>query len=511
MSRALKICLAALAISLLGACATTRTIPAVLPAQSSGPETFNIAGFGAVGDGKTMNTQAIESAITAASNAGGGQVEIPRGIFLTGPFNLASNIDLHLDAGSVLLFSRNYDDYPLVYANFLGKDTIQCRSPITATHCSNVSITGPGAIDGQGDAWRPVKHWKVTGEMWSNLLQSGGVVAGKGLEETWYHTSAARDGDKAVEKLRESDNLPSMEDYAPYRDSLRPDLVYIVSCDHVLIDGPTFRNSGFWAIHLLWSHDIAVRNSCILNDLWAQNGDGIGFDSCQNVLMEKTAVYAGDDNVSVKSGKDEEGRKRHIPTENVTIRNCLSGWGHGGYVIGSETSGDIRNIHITDCACRGTDVGLRFKSVRGRGGAVEDIHVSDIYMSDIVHIAVSFDMYYEAPNSRPEPRSERTPTFRDFHLDNIYCTSSGQSLMVHGLPELPMYQITMQNMQLKGKLGAALTDAADITLRNVKIDSGKYPALAVQDVTGLTLDSVDTTCPPAPATRPSSSAPTTAP
>ena len=442
--------------------AASAAVAQTLPSASA-LRVVKITDDGAVGDGKTVNTAAIQKAIDDCAAAGGGRVEIPAGTFLTGPFDLRSNIDLHLDAGSELLFSRDFNDYPLVYATFMGKDTVQCRSPITGKNLHDVSITGPGIIDGQGDAWRPLKKSKVTDDQWSQVLKSGGAVDEK--EGIWYPTQEAMDAQEPLAALRESDKAPDIEDYRKFRDALRPDMVAL--------------------------------------ELWAQNGDGIGFESCQFVLMENSTVYAGDDNIVLKSGKDAEGRRKHQPTENVVIRHCTTGWGHGGFVLGSEMSGDIRDIHIDDCICNGTDVGLRFKSVRGRGGVVEDVHVSHIKMTDIHGPAISFDMYYEQPYPTPEPLSERTPCFRNFELSDITCDGATQPILIRGLPELPISDIRMEHMKLTAATGASLSEAADVTLRDVHIHAAKGPAFAAANVTGLVLDHVDTESPgAAPTSRP---------
>ena len=414
---------------------------------------------------------------------------VPRGTFLTGPITLASRMEFHLADGAELLFSRNFDDYPLVYASFLGKDTVQCTSPITGRNLHDVSISGRGVIDGQGDAWRPVKKSKATAGFWDKLVNSGGVIDDKGDE--WWPTRAAMENEKALDALRESNEPPKIEDYRKFRDLLRPDMVALIDCTDVAIDGPTFRNSPFWAVQILRCRPCYVGGSTIFNELWAQNGDGIGFDSSRNILMEDCTVYAGDDNIVLKSGKDEEGRRRHLPTENVIIRHCTSMWGHGGFVLGSETSGDIRNVHIEDCVCDGTDVGLRFKSVRGRGGVVEDIYVANVTMSHIVKQAVLFDMYYEQENSKPEPLSERTPCFRNFDLRNITCQSAGQSLLIDGLPELPMSDLRFENMLLTADAGAKIAQAKDLTFKNVRIESKDAPAFSVENVSGLKMEEVE--------------------
>jgi polygalacturonase len=461
--------------------------------QSADPNsghTFNILNYGAVGDGKTNCTAAVQKAIDACAAAGGGRVMVPAGIFLIGPINLASDMDLHLEKDAELLCSRNFGDYPLVYASFLGKDTVQHASPITARNLHDISITGPGVIDGQGDAWRTIKKSKLTAEQWDRIVQSGGMVNAKA--DQWWPSRSAMENTDALAALRESNAPPRMEDYVKFRDLLRPDMVALIHCDHLLLDGPTFRNSPFWAVQVLRCHNVVVRNCTIFNELWAQNGDGIGFDSSRDILMEDCTVYAGDDNIVLKSGKDEEGRRYHLPTENVTIRRCTSMWGHGGFVLGSETSGDIRHVRITDCVCNGTDVGLRFKSVRGRGGIVEDIHVDHVTMSNITMQAILFDMFYEKEDSKPEPLSVRTPCFRNFDIRNITCQSAGQSLWINGLAELPVSDIRFENMHLIGDKGAVISEAKDVTFKHVQIESKSSPAFSTQNAWGLNLQDLQT-------------------
>jgi polygalacturonase len=444
---------------------------------------FNIASYGAVADGKTPNTNAIQKAIDACARAGRGRVLIPAGTFLSGPIALSSNLDFHLNAGAKLIFSRDFDQYPLVAASFLGKDTVQCTSPITARNCHDLSLTGPGVIDGQGDAWRPVKRSKLSPAQWDALVNSGGATDAKKSE--WWPTRSAMQNERALNELRDSDAPPHLDDYAKFRDLLRPNMVALIGCDHLLIDGPTFRNSPFWAVQVQRCDHVIVRNSTIYNELWAQNGDGIGFDSSRNILMENCTVYAGDDNVTLKSGKDAEGRRYHLPTENVLIRHCTSMWGHGGFVLGSEISGDIRNVKIVDCTCNGTDVGLRFKSVRGRGGVVENVCVERIHMVNIQKQAILFDMYYEQENSPPEPLSERTPRFQKFDLRDIDCQSSGQSVLIDGLAELPISQLRFSHLHLIGETGARLTQVRDVALKDVWIQSDEEPAFSTENVANI--------------------------
>src|SRR5688500_3936253 len=193
---------------------------------------WDITAFGAVGDGKRKNTHAFATAVDAASAAGGGRVRVPRGTFLSGPIVLKSNIDLHLDDGATILFSRDFDDYPLVETDWEGLPDVRCVSPISGEGLRNVSITGKGTIDGQGEAWRPVKKWKMTPQQWDTLIASGGVLNDDG--SMWYPTRGAMTGMKIQDELRRKGGPIRVEDYAPARDSLRPNMVKLTRCKQVL-------------------------------------------------------------------------------------------------------------------------------------------------------------------------------------------------------------------------------------------------------------------------------------
>lgn len=387
----------------------------------AGERVYSITDFGAQGDGKTSNTDAFKKAIDACTAAGGGRVVVPAGTFLTGPIELKSHVDLHVDDGAVILFSRNLNDYPLVPSNWEGRETIMCQSPIYGHDLHDVSITGGGAIDAQGDAWRPVKQGKLTPEQWSALVKSGGYVDES--SHTWYPSRTWLTGQGELKRLRESKEPPRPQDYEKVRELLRPSLLLLANCRGVVLDGPTFRNSPSWNLHLLLCDNVALRNLTVYNPAYAQNGDGMDLDACRNVLVADCNIEAGDDGICLKSGRDEQGRRRGRATENVTITRCTVGHAHGGVVIGSEMSGGVRNISVSDCQFHGTDTGLRFKSARGHGGTVENVNVHNILMSDIVKAAITFNMYYmtkspgeergEGPvEPAAEPVSEETPVFQ---------------------------------------------------------------------------------------------------
>jgi polygalacturonase len=501
---------AAIVVSLLMVGCSSNLAPPVATTEPSGAAlnpaatVYLVTDYGAVGDSSTDNQAAFQKAIDAAGAAGGGRVEIPPGTYLTGPIKLRSGVDLHADAASVIKFSRNFADYPLVYTDAVGYQTLRHQSPITAESLHDFAITGPGTFDGSGDAWRPVKKSKLTQEQWNTLVKSGGVVDED--TQTWWPTAEAMEGQKALGNLHEQ-APPSEDQIRQYSDLMRPHFLLISNCQNVLLDGPTFQNSPDWTVALVLSQNIVVRNVTVFNQLYAQNGDGIDLDSSKDVLMENDTVYAGDDNICLKSGRDEAGRKRHRATENVIIRNCVTGWGHGGIVIGSEMSGGVHNIHVSNITCRGTDIGLRFKSVRGRGGVVEDIHVDHVTMTNIRTSAILFDLYYEQKNPHPEPVTERTPCFRNFQISNITCEGAGTAITVRGLPELPLSDVSISDTKITSDAGAFLSAANNFTLDDVQIQCKKGPALSADNVTGLNLKNVDAvsgTPAPAPPTAMSS-------
>ncbi|HEX2608967.1 MAG TPA: glycoside hydrolase family 28 protein, partial [Flavisolibacter sp.] len=270
--------------------------------------------------------------------------------------------------------------------------------------------------------------------------------------------------------------------YAEIKDFLRPNLLVFSQCSHILLEGVTFQNSPAWCLHPLMSEHLTVRNITVKNPWYAQNGDGIDLESCKNVLIENSIFDVGDDGICIKSGRDAAGRKRAMPTQDVIIRNCTVYAAHGGFVIGSEMSGGARNIWVDDCTFIGTDIGLRFKTTRGRGGIVENIYVRNIMMKDIVGEAILFDMYYaaqdpvpvagekrEPPRVETLPVSEETPQFRNIMIDQVVANGAEKAIFIRGLPEMNVQQIVLKNMVLQARKGLDMTEGSGITLQNVQL------------------------------------------
>jgi polygalacturonase len=446
-----------------------------------------VTDHGAVGDGATVNTRAFAAAIDACSRAGGGRVVVPPGIFLTGPIELKSRIDLHLERGALLLFSSRFEDYPLVSTSFEGGRSVRATSPISARGAEDIAITGEGIVDGSGQAWRPVKKSKMTAAQWQALVASGGVVD---EASTWWPSREAMRGAATVKALDERAGEVPPADYAAAREFLRPVMVSLVECRRVLLDGPTFQNSPAWNIHPLLCEDLVVRNITVLNPWYSQNGDGLDLDSCRRVIVWRCRFDVGDDAICIKSGKDEYGRTRGRPTEEVVVSQCTVYHGHGGVTVGSEMSGGVRNMLVEQCTFLGTDVGLRFKTTRGRGGVVEKIWVRDVLMKDIPTDAIGFNMYYggEAPTDasggtaapRPAvPVNDGTPVFRDITLSRIVCRGAARAAMIEGLPEMPISGIVLEDVQLSADTGLVAVNARGLVLRRVRVTAKIGPALSV--------------------------------
>ena len=446
-----------------------------------------ITDFGAVSGGQVLNSQAFADAIAAVTSQGGGKVIIPPGIWLTGPILLKSNLELHAQAGALVVFSTDKNLYPLVETSFEGLNTWRCISPIYGKDLENVAFTGKGVWDGSGDAWRFVKKSKLNDAQWKRLVASGGVQNKKKNE--WYPSEQFK---KAAESanMNVPSGLTTKAGFEAIRDFLRPVMVSIINSRKVLLDGPTFQNSPAWCIHPLMVEDLTVRNITVRNPWYSQNGDGIDIESCKNVVLTNSSFDVGDDAICIKSGKDRDGRERGIPSENIVVKDCVVYHGHGGVTVGSEMSGGVRNMHVSNCTFIGTDVGLRFKSNRGRGGVVENIYLSDIHMTDIPTQAISFDLYYggksvsemledggPAVSAALLPVTEETPRFRNIFIRNVTCKGALQAIFLQGLPEMNLENIVLENILMEADKGLTCTDASRVTLRNVHLVTKSLPVI----------------------------------
>jgi polygalacturonase len=446
--------------------------------------TVSLADFGAVGDGTTLNTEAFEKAIASLAKKGGGRLVVPPGIWFTSPIKLRSHVELHLERGALIQFSGDYKLYPLTVIDLKGEKEIDSTSPISAENADNIAITGGGIIDGGGDAWRPVKKSKLTEDEWKALVKSGGVLNEKG--DTWFPSRDAMTGEKVVSALRKSGSL-KLEAYEVAHQFLRPKMVRLIGCKKVLIEGVTFQNPPNWTLNPVLCEDVSILNVSIKNSPAAQNSDALDLESCRRAIIRNCTFDVGDDGICLKSGKDAAGRRIGVPTEDVLVEGCTVYHAHGGFTIGSEMSGGVRNVRVDNCTFIGTDIGLRFKSTRGRGGVVEKISISNIRMADIPGDAINFNLFYggrspledgggSAETNTP-PVSEETPQFRDIHIENVICRGARKAIVLEGLPEMPIRNIELKNVSISSDEGVSVTDAEKILFENVRVENKSGPAL----------------------------------
>ena len=456
----------------------------------------SVMDYGAVADGITLCTEAFQNAIDEVSQKGGGTVTVPAGVYFIGPIELKSNVRLYLERNSLIMFSPDFTLYPILDASFEGLDTKRCQSPISARNAENIAICGHGVINGNGDYWRPVKKSKLSPSQWKDLLKRGGVLTED--EKSWYPSEASL----FAHSLCVDQNVPVVTDdsiWEQIHQFLRPVMVNIIGCKNVLLEGVTFENSPAWNLHPLMSENVILANLTVRNPWYSQNGDGVDVESCKNVVITNCSFDVGDDAICMKSGKGEDGWKRAMPTENVLVDNCTVFHGHGGFVVGSEMSGDVRNINVENCLFIGTDVGLRFKSTRGRGGIVENIYIKGINMTNIPTDPLLFDLFYGGKGAGEETQEELearmrgevpevnqgTPQFKDIFIENIVCNSAKRAMYFNGLPEMKVKNVNLKNVFVKADEPAVVNQTEGLKMENVQIavpaEAGKCLQLNMVD------------------------------
>lgn len=423
-----------------------------LPASSavSGRALYNVRDQGAVGDGTTLDRAAINRAVDACAQAGGGTVYLPPGRYLTGTIELKSHVTLELDAGATILGSENPDDYPTTPSPW-GAGPAMMAPLIYAVDAENITITGRGTIDGQGAIW------------WRRLRLN--------------NPKKYPPGPQTAEDRAEAAKL----------DRGRPHLIRPVRCRDLVIEQVCLRNSAEWHVHPMLCENLRIDGVAIAAPaVNAHNTDGINPESCRNVQILNCRIDTGDDCVTLKSGRDELGRRVGRPDENITIANCVMHRGHGGVTIGSEMSGGVRNVVVTNCIFVGTDIGIRMKSQRGRGGAVEGVSVSNIVMQD-VPVPFVITTFYTG-SDRPDevhPVDEGTPRYRDMLFSHITARGAKKAGAITGLREMPIENVTFSNVHVEAQTGFTCTNAAGITFLDTVIDTAQGPALTLDHATGV--------------------------
>ena len=417
---------------------------------ATAPLIYNVRDTGAVGDGRQLETVAINQAIDACAKAGGGTVYVPPGRYLTGTIVLQSHVTLELDAGATILGSENPDDYPSTKSVW-GDDTEVMAPLIYAADAENITITGRGTIDGQGAIW-----WKRV-----RLNLPGKFPPGPQTPDDFAEAKKLSRG--------------------------RPHLIRPVRCKDVVITGVNLRNAAEWHVHPMLCDQVRIDGITITAPAtYAHNTDGINPEACRNVQILNCRIDTGDDCVTLKSGLNELGRRMGRPDENITIANCVMYHGHGGVTIGSEMSGGVRNVVVTNCVFQGTDIGIRIKSQRGRGGVVEGVSAANIVMQDVPAPFV-ITTFYSGGDKPGEihPVDEGTPRYRDFLFSNITARGAKSAGAITGLREMPVENITFSNVHVQAATGFTCTNARGISFQDVVIDTDRGPALILRNATEI--------------------------
>ena len=385
-----------------------------IKAQVRGPRFasrwFDVTAYGAVGDGSTMNTDAFRDAIRACNAAGGGHVIVPTGSFLTGPIHLLSNVDLHVTDGARVLFSQDPDDYlPVVLTRFEGVEVLNYSPLIYAFEQQNIGVTGTGILDGQADN----AHW-------------------------WPWCGSSRFGWKPGDPSARSGVLNQMaEDGVPVEQRvfgdggyLRPSFIEPYRCSNVVISDVTIVNSPMWELHPTLSDHVLVEGVKINSH--GPNNDGCDPESSRMVVIRDCTFDTGDDCIAIKAGKNADGRRVHVPSEDILIEDCLMKDGHGGVTIGSEMTGGVRNVFTQNCqmSSPNLNIALRFKTNSLRGGYIHGVHARNIDVGQVGQAVIDINFYYGEGPGYGFP-----PAVGDINVSNLTVGTAQRGLNISGYPD----------------------------------------------------------------------------
>lgn len=436
-----------------------RTVPA-------GKAEFAATRYGAVGDGKTLNTPALQKAIDAAAQKGG-VVTLAPGQYLTGALFLKKGVELRLAKGVTLLGSQDLKDYPERMTRVAGIEMLWPAALLNILDQDNVAITGEGTVDGQGKVF------------WDSY---------------W-----------ALRKDYEPKGLRWIVDY----DAKRPRLLVAANSSNVTIKGVTLQRSGFWTVHVLYSKNVTVDGITIRNNVGGHgpSTDGIDIDSSSYVLVQNSDIDCNDDNFCLKSGRDADGLRVNRPAEYIVIQNCVAGAGGGLFTCGSETSGGIRHVIARHLTAKGTGVGIRIKSALNRGGTVEDIKVDDIQLNGVgtaIQLTMNWNPAYSY-STLPADYTEATlpahwkamltkvdpaqglPHFRDVAISNVRVQNAKTAISAEGQPNSLLENMRLDHVTMTAATAGGLSYAKDWTIKDVNITAQDNKPLAIENSSKVSL------------------------
>tara|TARA_R110002167_G_scaffold353193_1_gene566366 strand:+ start:1581 stop:3032 length:1452 start_codon:yes stop_codon:yes gene_type:complete len=390
---------------------------------------FNIVEFGAVPDSTTLNTKMFADAIAACVKNGGGIVLVPKGSFLTGPIHLDNNVNLHLEAGSEILFSTNLQDYPIVHTSYEGTELMNFSPLIYAKNKKNIAITGQGILNGQ-----------ASNEFWWPWC--GSKTYGWKEGDPKQHSSLA----KLKEGMSEN-GVPVEERIFGIGEFLRPTFIEPFKCENVLIKGVKIINAPFWIIHPLKSKNVTIDGVTI--ESHGPNNDGCDPEYSKNVIIKNSVFNTGDDCIAIKSGRNEDGRRVGIKSENIIVQNCKMIDGHGGVVIGSEISAGVKNVYVENCIMDSPnlDRAIRIKTNTKRGGTVENVYVRNLVVGQVREAVLKINLFYGIYANQ---EGNYMPEVRNISLENVQVDYGGKyGILAEGHEELPISDITFKDVTIK--------------------------------------------------------------
>jgi len=403
---------------------------------------YSIAQFGALAGSGNDATAAIAGAIDACHRAGGGRVLVPAGEFLTGPVVLKSNVNLHLAEGATLKFSTEPSRYPTVFTRWEGIECMNYSTLIYAFGQENIAVTGKGTLDGQAS------------------------------DRNWWAWKATQKVDQLALIAMGENGVPVAERVFGPGHRLRPNFVQFYRCRNILIEDIRIRNSPMWELHPVLSSNITVRGVKI--DSHGPNNDGCDPESCQDVLIENCEFNTGDDCIAIKSGKNNDGRRVNVASENIVVRGCRFLDGHGGVVLGSECSGHIRNVFVENCEMDSPrlDRALRFKDNAARGGILENVFMRNVKIGRVGESVLTIDLLYEEG-----PRGTHPVIVRNVQLENVTSSASPRVMHIAGYPGAIIDRIVFRDCAFRGVESTEVVSiSGSIEFHNVVIEPLRKPA-----------------------------------
>jgi len=445
-------------------------MPAPAWAANSGQPVFNIVAYGAKNDGSAPATQALQRAIAAAKAAGGGTIYVPAGRYTSGPIELFSNMTLEIDAGATIAFP--VAPLPFTRGRYLGVEALVPMPLIGAHDVENVTITGRGTLT-TGD----YEQW---GTAYGGAAPKRSSDAENANGPHWDHLLKALEARQPV----------SEADYRAAAPELRPSFVFFMNARNILVENVHIVGAPMFVVHLLYSENAVVRN-LMIEAYPGPHANGIVVDSSRFVRIADDYIDTGDDGIVIKSGKDADGRRVNRPSEDVAITNCTVHHAHGAVVIGSETSGGIRNVVAGNITAVDTENGIRIKSRRGRGGVVEDLRFDNWTMENVGTgiVVTSYYVMGGEGSTREEPVSERTPAFRNIAISHVTISGATRQVAeIDGLPEMPIAGLRLSDILGSGKQGLTARYTNGLELHHVQITPGQGPAFAIEAASNAELD-----------------------